>query len=103
MIFYIKLNPEQLANAYRRVVEREVRKVLEHSEALIDIVRTAPKELIGLTLDHQFAIEAVNISTSWTAYVHMYQQALASEQRQPNVCIASQRRILRRLIRIRDE
>jgi hypothetical protein len=94
--YFIQMSKRQLAKAYRRVVERELRKVLDHGAALLRIARTAPLDMVGLDLNHLHGVEAINITTLWPDYVRMYKGALAFEKRR-GARVATQDQIARRI------
>lgn len=77
--FFIEMPPEDLEVAYRRVILREIQKVLDHAEAAKRIVKHRDIDFVSDDLAYRFHIEAINITTSFDEYQDMYKNALAYE------------------------
>lgn len=96
-VFFIELNSEQLQDAYRRVIVREIDKVVDNADSLRQIAKTAPLERVGPDLSFLFSVNAVPLNQSFEAYESMYQTALGFEISK-GVTVLSQRNIILRIL-----
>jgi hypothetical protein len=79
MIYFIKMSDAELETAYRRVIAREIQKVVENARELQSIVSRAPVRAITPAM-MPLHIEAIQITTPFEEYKNMYKNAMKFER-----------------------
>lgn len=98
--YFITMKREELENAYRRVLRRELAKIADNITAIARDIDTAPLQGLSAILNHQYNL-ALSLDTSFGKYLSEYKHALGFEKRR-GLKLMSQSRIVERIARRLD-
>lgn len=90
---FIKLNSKELEQAYRRLVAREVHKVIANEELIMETAAKQPVSAVAVLIEQKIN-QAVKFILPFAEYKRMYKGALKSEKQYGSL-ILSQKEILK--------
>lgn len=95
--YFIKMTPEELKTAYRRVLRRELDKIVNCADTIRGIIAQESVERVSLVMQSEYHIEAVELTMPFSDYKKMYHDAVRFEKKN-GLTILPQADILRAIL-----
>lgn len=99
--YFVRLSGRSLEKAYRRVLHREIAKVVSQHEKLDDIIDEEPRDSLSALLNVNLN-QALELDISYKRYHEMYREALSAEIK-AGAIVMSQIEIINDVSRITQE
>lgn len=97
---FIKLSRKELQDSYRRLWARELNKLCDNKNGILQLLRTQ-RDLHRVTTDIQFLTnQAVDLPLTFAEYEKMYDGALAFERKKGSQIVAKNK-VVQRILRLR--